>query len=252
VGSAILRYVILLVAQAVAGVVALTAFIAATGADEEWARWQHIVASIGEHPVVFLLMLLMIRNGGDRIATMLKLRAAPLQAYPVTFFMVILTGPWHALIAQTIYGEPAAATLDFELNPTPVWLATVFMGAVLAPIVEEAIFRGYLFSLLEKRSALVAIVCSSIMFSLTHVNPVALWGFSVQLPIALALAICMARFRSLYPMIVAHGVWNLLIYLDLSPVHWFAPTALPLSISLLLFVLCAVAILRQSRSSLRV
>ncbi len=91
-------------------------------------------------------------------------------------------------------------------------LVALLIGVVLAPLGEEIFFRGLLFTRLRDRFGLyIALALSSLLFAVVHFDlarlmPLAVGGFG--------LAWIYQKTRSLYPAVVAHGVWNgLMIFL---------------------------------------
>jgi membrane protease YdiL (CAAX protease family) len=85
-------------------------------------------------------------------------------------------------------------------------LALTLAGGVLAPVVEEAFFRGYVFTAyLRAHGRLVAYLVSAGLFSLVHLNLEGVPAFFVA---GLVFALALDRTRSLVPSIVAHGLNN--------------------------------------------
>ena len=89
---------------------------------------------------------------------------------------------------------------------------------VLAPLVEEILFRGTIFGPLCKKSPFLAYVASMTVFSAMHVlgfigqqSPVELLiSFLEYLPAGFALCFCYHHFRSIWVPITVHGLMNLL------------------------------------------
>ena len=92
-----------------------------------------------------------------------------------------------------------------SLTSYPFWLA-IIVNAILIPILEEVVFRGYIFSRLGKAMpAVVAAVISSVVFGLCHGGLVwAIWAGVV------GLIICVVRVKSgsIIPGIVFHIIMN--------------------------------------------
>jgi membrane protease YdiL (CAAX protease family) len=88
---------------------------------------------------------------------------------------------------------------------------TQFLGlwllfAVVAPICEEAFFRGYVFTALRGRYGRpIAYIGSALVFAVVHLNLPAILPILVM---ALGLAFLYDRTRSVVPGIVAHGLNN--------------------------------------------
>ena len=92
-----------------------------------------------------------------------------------------------------------------SLTSYPFWLA-IIVNAILIPILEEVVFRGYLFSRLGKAMpAVVAAIISSVVFGLCHGGLVwAIWAGVV------GLIICVVRVKtgSIIPGMIFHIIMN--------------------------------------------
>ena len=105
---------------------------------------------------------------------------------------------------------------NFVLNEGPgAFLVLLLMAGVVAPVVEEIFFRGFLFGLYRRRQSLwVAYVVSSVLFTVAHLQPdrmnlTQMAGLSIGIMLlAMLLAWLYQRTGSLYPSIVAHAVNN--------------------------------------------
>jgi membrane protease YdiL (CAAX protease family) len=104
----------------------------------------------------------------------------------------------------------------FVLNEGPVAFVLLLLSAgVIAPMVEELFFRGFLFGLYRRRQPLwVAYLVSSLVFTLLHLEPqrmnaAQMAGLSVGIfLLAMLLAWVYQRTGSLYPGMLAHAVNN--------------------------------------------
>jgi membrane protease YdiL (CAAX protease family) len=74
----------------------------------------------------------------------------------------------------------AAALLAGPVPPLPAG-ATALALSLLAAIAEEALFRGALYGLLQRRGAVVAVVASAVLFALVHVPSYGLAAVPVDL-----------------------------------------------------------------------
>ena len=92
-----------------------------------------------------------------------------------------------------------------SLTSYPFWLA-ILVNAILIPILEEVVFRGYLFNRLGKAMpAVVAAVISSVVFGLCHGGLVwAIWAGVT------GLVICVVRVKSgsIIPGMIFHIIMN--------------------------------------------
>ena len=97
--------------------------------------------------------------------------------------------------------------------PIGAYIAVAFAGAVVAPIVEELFFRGYVFNAyLGEKSIATAYIASAIVFSVLH-------GLPTLLPVIFMMGIVLAyvyrRTGSIIAPIVAHMLNNSLAFVSL-------------------------------------
>ena len=88
------------------------------------------------------------------------------------------------------------------------------MAICLAPVVEEIIFRGAIFTLGRKKSRIMGYALSMVLFSVYHIwgyaieNPVYLLFLLQYLPVSFLLCRCYERTNSLWSCIFFHMVVN--------------------------------------------
>jgi hypothetical protein len=91
---------------------------------------------------------------------------------------------------------------------------TVLKMAVLAPVIEETLFRGIMMhGLMRNYRSWYAILLSGILFSVFHLNP---WQMTYTFFLGLFLGWLMVRTRSLPLCIVAHSLNNLLVLFSIT------------------------------------
>ncbi len=91
---------------------------------------------------------------------------------------------------------------DLERHP----FGAVFALVVVAPLTEEALFRGVILrGFLRNYSTATAVVASSVLFGLLHVNP---WQLVPATVGGLVLAWLVVETGSLIPAVLAHAVAN--------------------------------------------
>lgn len=92
-----------------------------------------------------------------------------------------------------------------KLTAYPFWQA-ILANAIFVPIIEEVVFRGYIFNRLSKAMPqIVAALISSAVFGICHGGLLwAVWAF------ALGMIICLARIKtgSIIPGIIFHIIMN--------------------------------------------
>ncbi len=85
---------------------------------------------------------------------------------------------------------------------------------IIAPVVEELIFRGVIMhGLMRNYSAFKAIFYSGLLFALFHMNP---WQFPATFMLGLLLGWIMIRTRNIGLCIVGHAINNLLVLLTIT------------------------------------
>lgn len=91
----------------------------------------------------------------------------------------------------------------------------VFMKvSVVAPIVEELIFRGLIFNGFRKNyNGFVAVFMSALLFSLFHLNP---WQMPATFVLGLLLGWLMLRTNSILVAILGHSINNTLVLLEVA------------------------------------
>lgn len=103
----------------------------------------------------------------------------------------------------------ASFTFSEEINPLfIVWIAIAY---VIGAFGEEAVFRGYILSKLEKSyDKTFALIVSSLLFSSIHIFNIGFTAIAgAQLFIGgLALAILTLTFNSILPPTIFHWAWN--------------------------------------------
>ena len=110
-----------------------------------------------------------------------------------------------------------------------------FLGAfmkvvIVAPVVEELIFRGVIMhGLMRNYSAAKAIFYSGLLFALFHMNP---WQFPATFVLGVILGWIMLKTRNIGLCIAGHAINNLLVLLTIT-FHKEIEASLPGSLSIL-------------------
>lgn len=94
----------------------------------------------------------------------------------------------------------------------PPAILLVVVGGLLAPVVEELLFRGILYTYLRRWGAAVAIIVSTLAFGLPHGG-----FFPIYLTGGLIFALLYEYSGSLLPAVIAHIINN---------TFWFGSLAL--------------------------
>lgn len=145
--------------------------------------------------------------------------------------LVLLLPPILMLIPAMILCMSVVQELLLRFAPMSAWEeamfnrmmdggpGTVVAICILAPVLEEMLFRGVILrSFLQQYSRGQAIVGSALLFGCAHLN---LYQLAVGLLVGLVLGWLYERTRSLVPCIALHGAYNTAI----AFLYWSAPTA---------------------------
>ena len=87
--------------------------------------------------------------------------------------IVALAGCWIVLFQ--LVKMPPNLLPDFSGRPLLITVPIVVMASLVSPITEESAFRGYCQVILEREFGTIAVVMSSFLFALAHLNYGLLW-----------------------------------------------------------------------------
>ena len=149
--------------------------------------------------------------------------------FALKFFNPLIVIPIVILLPALQY---LVGLLNNEINtvlPAPSWFwelferifdnrfgfwGVAFKVALLAPIIEETLFRGIIMhGLMRNYKSWYAIFLSGVMFSLFHLNP---WQMSYTFFLGIFLGWIMVRTRSLPLCILVHSLNNLIVLLTIT------------------------------------
>jgi membrane protease YdiL (CAAX protease family) len=163
-----------------------------------------------------------LRAGGLRrhlglgvIASALAIPLAIAGEHVAVYLLGLVEGPQQAtlrVVAEHM-DDPLIPVLEAVAGPTPmIWLFVLL--AVIAPIGEEVFFRGFVYGGLRARWGVpVAALVSAGFFAAVHMQLV--HGFPIFL-LGLLLAVVYERSGSLVPVMVTHGLNNVIAVLSLQ------------------------------------
>ena len=176
------------------------------------------IASLLIEIILIPLVLLYIYVDGslDRIREMLRfgsmkrtvilLLAIPIVVTIIDFILNFI----YAIVWIGIIGEPSTNTdLGTDWESSSIDIAFLILSvAIVTPIAEELFFRGYLLDAINRKHGdWTAIILSSILFGLVHIDP-----FVVGSAFMGGIIYGWIRMRtgSLLPSIACHMMWNML------------------------------------------
>lgn len=127
-----------------------------------------------------------------------------------------MTGTYLALLAALGYAIALSYLVEIPNTYSPVIYQAALSpimwvdGILLAPIVEELVFRGFLFDAMLKRGPMAAVVLSAIVGALMHIHPAQVLGV---LPMQAVLGYARFRTNGVGVCVVLHILHNLLAVL---------------------------------------
>jgi hypothetical protein len=167
-------------------------------------RWDTAVGTTIQYAIIVAVVLLLARSRRELLA----LRepqwssALPLVALPI-LAAYLVAGSLSPFLDP---GEEQGLTPDtWDASRADAFFANVAVVVIVAPIVEELAFRGLGFSLLRPFGEWQAIVGVGLAFALWHGL---LEGLPILFVFGAGLAWLRARTGSVYPGMLAHGLFN--------------------------------------------
>lgn len=184
-------------------------------ATDKTVLFLSILGVLPSHILTFFLLWLLITRGGKLPFFKTAGLEWPKSWSPakwtvacIVFALVLLS---FGLVVTKLYGG-SKTQLDILMeSSTQARLATAFIAFATAPLVEELIYRGVLYSALEKTVGVtIAVIIVSIMFAGVHVlqyyNNISVIAVITLLSISLTLV--RAYSGKLLPSVVIHLVFN--------------------------------------------
>jgi membrane protease YdiL (CAAX protease family) len=170
-------------------------------------RYSTAVGGLVWYAISLVLVLLITRGPRRRELLALRRPRSLGRAVGLSLFVIVIVYAATAAVEPFLHGgEEQGLTPDsWEPSRAGQYAANFVVIAVVAPIVEELVFRGAGFSLLAPYGQGTAIVGVGILFGLVHGL---LAGLVVLVVFGIALAWLRARTDSVYPGMVVHGLFN--------------------------------------------
>ncbi|HEY6306351.1 MAG TPA: CPBP family intramembrane glutamic endopeptidase, partial [Candidatus Angelobacter sp.] len=133
------------------------------------------------------------------------------------FLIAALSGLW--IVFFQVSRTPANVLPDMSRYPLLTVVATLLMSSLAAPFSEEAAFRGYAQSILERNfRAPTAIVISSTLFAAAHLTHGFFWTkLSVYFLFGVAAGVTARLANSILPSIVVHAMADLTFFVLVWP-----------------------------------
>ncbi len=171
----------------------------------------HILLMVALYSLLLFLMLWLLRSDRD-LHSMFK--GQKILSTTIFGFLALaplaVAGIMFASVADKI-GFGRAPALVSELNGTADQLYLFVAIVIVAPFIEELLFRGYLYDRIRKRYASwVAILVTGGLFSMAHFTPVTLLPIFI---LGIFMGMLRERSGSVVPSLVFHSANNLLAFI---------------------------------------
>ncbi len=209
------RYQVVMLLFAFIGLALLLSFIQPGPAHTEHPAVRLIfVLSFSAAQVAMLLVIGRKRQRGwiqDFGMDFRRLKLLPV-SLAIYFAMLpalgILTMAYHAFLYRVFGIDPYMQEVAYLISDSQAWtrIGFILLAVVVAPLYEELIFRGVLFSYLSCRIGFTgSIVAVSIIFALIHFHIPSVFPLFL-----LSIVLCMAYWRtgSLWTSIGVHALFN--------------------------------------------
>ena len=156
------------------------------------------------------IVLLMFRYLKKSASLLWEHRTDAVRAVVMGYAVYYLLFTLVQLLSETV--APGVEALEKKLNPGQMKL----IALLLAPVVEEVLFRGVAYGGLRKFNRVLAYVCSVVLFAVCSNWTIllagsvreSLWQMLRYVPSGLALAWCYEESKSIYAPILLHIAIN--------------------------------------------
>jgi len=241
---------------------ALAVLFAWTGAASLLLRMPPLLGALWVCVLIALFLGYVARRAGTESRFRPALDNVPLSRIPLPAlaFAMIAVSVFY-VVFQAYYFQlmpPRAATpsaLELYARQPLGWIPRVLAAVILAPIVEEFAFRGWILRSFERKAeTIAALVMSAILFAALHLK---VWDAPFHMVSGLLFGIVVIRTRSVWAGILVHvtanGTGKALSALageGVQPDRWLDVIGVPAAAQPVLAV-CAVVALTVSLSRLR-
>jgi len=180
---------------------------AAKPAKDVAYQWASSISALVEYGLILGVVLLLTRGLERRAYLALRRPSSWLQALGISLLVVLAVLVVSAVAATLGNAEKEQGLIPSHWNSHRVAQFAAFAAVVtlIAPVVEELLFRGAGYALLEPFGRNVAVVLVGISFGLIHGLFV---GFPVIAAFGIGLAYLRSRTGSVFPCMILHASFN--------------------------------------------
>jgi membrane protease YdiL (CAAX protease family) len=182
------------------------------GPEEPLYLWSSAIAGAIQFAVFLLLVWLIVR--GRPIRPYLALRRPTSWRRAAAIAVGVLVTVWLVGVALSPFADPGKEQglipNGWEPSRAGPFAANFVVIALLAPIVEELMFRGLGYSLVERLGRWPAIALTAVAFALAHGL---VEGFPLLVVFGAGLAYMRSRVGSVFPGMLVHIGFNSIVLL---------------------------------------
>jgi membrane protease YdiL (CAAX protease family) len=163
------------------------------------------IAALVQYGIVFGIVLLFARGHRELLALRrpTSWRAVLWISVAVLFLMLVLSAALSPVTNPE--QEQGLVPSHWDSHRVAQFALFAFVVCVVGPVVEELMFRGVGFGLLEPYGRWTAIVAVGVAFGLVHGL---IEGLAIITAFGIGLAFLRARTQSIYPCVILHSVFN--------------------------------------------
>jgi len=187
-------------------------FTAGDGPDEPLYLWSSAVAGAIQFAIFLLLVLLIAR--GRPLRQYLAVRAPTSWGRAAGIALGVVVLVWLAGVATQPFADPGEEQNlipeGWDPSRAEPFAANFVVVALLAPVVEELLFRGVGYTVLEPFGRWPAIALTAVGFALAHGL---VEGFPLLVLFGAGLAYMRSRVASIVPGILVHIAFNTAVLL---------------------------------------
>ena len=176
-------------------------------------------------PITAFLMWPILRDNGPAMRHWFRPPASwpALIAFSVSLGVLCRIIHWAWLTAGIASGWfydpdfPTVATAQFSwaCPSALIFVLAIVVRAILTPMLEEFLHRGYIVYALLPRGRPLAVILSAVLFALMHHPQTIVRAFLI----GLILAVLVLRLRTLWCPIIVHATYNLSTIIDWNCLH---------------------------------
>ena len=170
-------------------------------------RWESSIFGGIQYAILLGIVLLLTRGFDRRLFLALRRPRSWWRAAGISGLVILVTFVVTAVVAQFGNADEEQGLIpeSFDSSRAAQFAGYATIVVVVAPIVEELMFRGAGYGFLEQFGPLLAAVLVGLAFALVHGL---LIGFPVIATFGIGLALLRGRTDSIYPCILLHSTFN--------------------------------------------